>query len=90
VLWGDSASAMRSCTGCMDTGCCVLVLLLDYVVEMGSGLAAGSLAVEVCCGVIQHPQGVHAPAACHDAAASSGSSDALPLGPVPHMIRRAS
>ncbi|CAL5221045.1 g3168 [Coccomyxa viridis] len=56
------------------------------------GLAgiAGSLAVEVCCGALQHPQGVRAPAAQHDAAASSatGHKDAvLPLGPVPHMIR---
>ena len=51
---------------------------------------AGSLAVEVCCGALQHPQGVRAPAAQHDAAASSatGHKDAvLPLGPVPHMIR---
>ncbi|CAL8471824.1 g11366 [Coccomyxa elongata] len=54
------------------------------------GLAgiAGSLAVEMCCGVIQHPQGVRAPAACHDSDASSSAADsALPLGPVPHMIR---
>ncbi|BDA47717.1 Ubiquitin-like modifier-activating enzyme atg7 [Coccomyxa sp. Obi] len=54
------------------------------------GLAgiAGSLAVEMCCGVIQHPQGVRAPAACHDPDASSSAADsALPLGPVPHMIR---
>lgn len=50
----------------------------------------GSLAVEMCCGVIQHPQGVRAPAACHDPDASSSSADsALPLGPVPHMIRQA-
>ena len=51
---------------------------------------AGSLAVEVCCGALQHPQGVRAPAAQHHAAASSatGHQDAvLPLGPVPHMIR---
>ena len=52
---------------------------------------AGSLAVEMCCGVIQHPQGVRAPAACHDPDASSGAADSsLPLGPVPHMIRRVS
>ncbi len=50
---------------------------------------AGSLAVEMCCGVIQHPQGVRAPAACHDPDASSSSADsALPLGPVPHMVRQ--
>ena len=51
---------------------------------------AGSLAVEVCCGALQHPQGVRAPAAQHDMAASSATSHAdaeLPLGPVPHMIR---
>lgn len=49
---------------------------------------AGSLAVEMCCGVIQHPQGVRAPAACHDSDASSSAADSsLPLGPVPHMIR---
>ncbi len=46
--------------------------------------------MEVCCGALQHPQGVRAPAAQHDVAASSatGHQDAvLPLGPVPHMIR---
>ena len=55
-----------------------------------AGVGAGSLAVEVCCGALQHPQGVRAPAAQHDRAASSATSrqDAvLPLGPVPHMIR---
>lgn len=53
-------------------------------------MCAGSLAVEVCCGALQHPQGVRAPAAQHDPAASSATSHpdaALPLGPVPHMIR---
>ena len=53
---------------------------------------AGSLAVEVCCGALQHPEGVAAPAAQHDAAASSATShqdSLLPLGPVPHMIRYA-
>ena len=53
---------------------------------------SGSLAVEVCCGALQHPEGVAAPAARHDAAATSATShqdSLLPLGPVPHMIRYA-
>ena len=48
--------------------------------------------MEVCCGALQHPEGVAAPAAQHDAAASSATShqdSLLPLGPVPHMIRYA-
>ena len=58
----------------------------------GSALVTGSLAVEVCCGALQHPKGVGAPAAQNDVAASSSTSQqdaVLPLGPVPHMIRSA-
>lgn len=50
------------------------------------------MAVELCCGALQHPEGVAAPAAQHDTAASSAPShqdSLLPLGPVPHMIRHA-
>ena len=57
-----------------------------------SALVTGSLAVEVCCGALQHPKGVGAPAAQNDVAASSSTSQqdaVLPLGPVPHMIRSA-
>ena len=58
----------------------------------GKIACAGSLAVEICCGALQHPEGVAAPAAQHDVAASSATShqdSLLPLGPVPHMIRHA-
>lgn len=58
----------------------------------GSAPVTGSLAVEVCCGALQHPKGVGAPAAQNDVAASSSTSQqdaVLPLGPVPHMIRSA-
>ena len=68
----------------------VHVVLYMRAIRDKSVACAGSLAVEVCCGALQHPQGVRAPAAQHDAAASSatGHQDAvLPLGPVPHMIR---
>ncbi|KAK9905456.1 hypothetical protein WJX75_000196 [Coccomyxa subellipsoidea] len=101
---GDDAPASSSTINCKGArlGCYFcndVVAPLDSTVDRTleqqctvarPGLAgiAGSLAVEMCCGVIQHPQGVRAPAACHDPDASSSSADsALPLGPVPHMIR---
>ena len=62
-------------------------------VGMGTIAYSGSLAVEVCCGALQHPEGVAAPAAQHDTGASSATShqdSLLPLGPVPHMLRHAS
>ena len=38
-------------------------------------LTSGSLAVEVCCGVLQHPAGVRAPAACNDPLAGSPAGE---------------
>lgn len=46
---------------------------------------AGALAVEVMAATLQHPLRAAAPAAANDPLAAD--SDALPLGPAPHMIR---
>ena len=48
-------------------------------------MRAGALAVEVMAATLQHPRRAGAPAAALDPRAAD--SDALPLGPAPHMIR---
>lgn len=48
-------------------------------------MLAGALAVEIMAATLQHPQRAGAPAAALDPRAAD--SDALPLGPAPHMIR---
>ena len=44
----------------------------------------GGVAVELMASTLQHPQGMHAPAAVPG---EQFDQDSLPLGPVPHMIR---
>ena len=87
---GSLFSCGSAPVGCSVTPLMVWAVFPQLPVDFEWAACAGSLAVEVCCGALQHPKGVYAPAAQHDVAASSatGHQDAvLPLGPVPHMIR---
>ena len=62
-----------------------LHLLLQSWVQVSEPAFAGALAVEVMAATLQHPLCAAAPAAADDPLAAD--SDALPLGPAPHMIR---
>ena len=47
-------------------------------------MLAGAVAVELMAATLQHPLGMHAPAAV---AGEHVNHEELPLGPVPHMVR---
>ena len=67
------------------------------VARPGLSPIAGSLAVELMVAILQHPDGISAPAAGTNSTQSfkhsaealhhANAHEALPLGPVPHMIR---
>lgn len=54
------------------------------VARPGLASIAGGVAVELMASTLQHPEGMHAPAAVPG---EQFDQDSLPLGPVPHMVR---